>query len=444
MPEDFQEDNIMAYRFHLSYDILENFFSGVLHMRFDTTPNQMNIIVLRGAKPVSPQNTFPTNQQDLVEQLEWETQTSNQPEIKLVNDVWDRFNDVIVLAWTDADNNKYVRVFLGSGDPGDVTDPNALRYVDWLQGYGFVAQGQHTSTWGTHVTNGIRYSCLDFIDTDTFDEIGGRWISSAYGKRLQWIDGEKYFTLAPVLEAQLHGATGRATRNVTNASAGCSVYCGGFAGRGQLYEQILQWYEVEGNRGNRQLRFNVLVWNAWDLYRWLFARIRRGQAIINYRVTLDFGTRDWAHNNVNRLVERMQNRLEEKTGVELQDEAGVFGNHTGDTLREFQRVCYEFIIAFLEGSEDFENIGLDNSPNNQILLRNHMGAGNWGIVDFRVQEGNVRHLTINPRELRWERDEWICGPETWKLLECNGLFVALNVPVRENVPNVQTRPNPNL
>jgi hypothetical protein len=88
MPEDFNNNNIMAYRFHLSYELLENFFSGVLHMRFDTAPGEMNVIVLRGAKPVSPQNTFPANQDDLVGQLQWETQTRNQPEIKLVNDIW--------------------------------------------------------------------------------------------------------------------------------------------------------------------------------------------------------------------------------------------------------------------------------------------------------------------------------------------------------------------
>jgi hypothetical protein len=314
--------------------------------------------------------------------------------------------------------------------------------VNWLQGYGFVAQGQHTATWGHHLTNDIPYDCLDFIDIRTRDElqVNQPWVISAYGKRLQWIDGEKYYTLAPVTETQVHGATGQANRNIINASAGCSVYCGGYAGQGQLYQQILQWYDVEGIRGNNQLRFNVLVWNAWDLYRWEIARGRGRGFLQNYRITLDFGTRDWARVERNRPVVRLQDRLEDKTGVEIQDEVGVFGNHTGDTLREFQRVCYEFIIAYLQGSERYQDIDADNPPNREIFLAEHQCGANWGIVDFRVQQGDILELRINPRELRWERSQWLCGPETWKLLGCHGLLVALDVPVRENAVNVQTRP----
>jgi len=424
MPEDFRDNEIMAYRFRLTYDLLENFFTGVLHMRFDTAPNEMNIIVLRGAKTISPQGEFPETQEELEEQAGWE-----QPEIKLVNDVWNRFNDVIVLAWTDAQNNEHVRAFTGSGDPGQVTRARYLRTVQWLHGYGFVAQGQHTATWG----NVPIQRRLTYIDIAAYTQEGNR-VAAGWGKRLQWVNGEKYYTLAPVLETQIHGAgpverAGR-ERFIGDATAGCTVYCGGAGDQGELYDAIWGWYGMENNT------FNVLVWKAWDLYRWQ----RDGRFNPrDFRPTLDFATRDWSNVPAQRRVEQIQRLIEDRTGVELQDEAGVFGNHTGDTLREFQRVCYEFIILFLQSSEEFRGIDLDNPPNRQIELAQHMCGGNWGLDRQYFQHpGNILTLAINPRELRWERNEWICGPETWKLLECNGLFVALNVPVREDVPNVRT------
>lgn len=66
------------------------------------------------------------------------------------------------------------------------------------------------------------------------------------------------------------------------------------------------------------------------------------------------------------------------------DEDGVFGNDTASALRDFQLICF-------------------------VLLE-----------DGAVQ---LRAVDINRNELMWERNQWICGPVTWDLLELGGFNI---------------------
>lgn len=95
-------------------------------MPFDEAPNQINIIILRGAKPVALTNdTVVDTPAEVAAQVQ---RYIDDPEaadahdevfsIELADDEPDRYNDTLIFAWIDERNRPHVRAMLGSADPG--------------------------------------------------------------------------------------------------------------------------------------------------------------------------------------------------------------------------------------------------------------------------------------------------------------------------------------
>jgi len=468
-----------VHQIRLTYDLLKRFVRGGLRMTWDEPEQnadhgEMNIIVLRGAKPVSGFGADPPGtQEEIQEQLTWQSQRNDEPIIRLANNVHDEYNDVILFAWKDSRGNSHVRAFLGSTDPGS-NSYQRLQRGERDRLVANIGAGQHKATWAWHKTGRALHSRVYYegLNISTPGENGTRvfrrWDPDNPNSRRQ-------FQVAEGI--QLHGG-GYPPNDVDSWSDGCIVICG--SGRnadgeyvtGDVYDYLMGVYSmnaagndlqhttaglleriegtahsVEERTGRYQLydfdeateinedfteanlnRFpslrnrlrstntnveiNFIVWNAWTLAQFYWSRVLRLGGY-NYKPIVEFGSHDPPRDPnyigpVYGWVRDMQYKLNTRISRDIQNDPnrtriftrfphvilplnlvvdGLFRPGTLDQLRAFQLVCFTLL----------------NNDDGSLLT-----------VDEQ----------INTCELNWERNEWLCGPETWKLLESNAFTVT--------------------
>jgi hypothetical protein len=522
-------------RFDVTYQLLQN-FARRLNMPFDTGINQINIIELRGAKPVHGGNTVSTF--DQVNRLIWDydalhdvqvnwprlasqfidliteiidTDTDyfnailqrrqgnnivqrmqsmcraivdldttrerqfsgtareieqevdrldlvnkeqrivdNQVrdyscQLELADNVVDRYNDTIILVWKDSRNNPHIRVLLGSIDPGSHWIENPM---DNHPGTAVIGQGNYQARWVLH--NGT-YSALNLQRNGT-DVIGGSRITDyhrdegdiAGNDRARRADDTITITEYTYYDTDddhaLSGinvhAGGFPDRIIHRWSAGCTVICGSqFSDDpANTYDQIFGTNDL-GNQNTwlgidpvgAQATFNVIVWDAWSLYRLFLGR--------DFKPNLQIGAADITQNlypgeNAEQWVDRMQEGLNSKT-----ERIRAFNQRRNEITRLFNQEreqLHEDYPLFIPEDIDFPELnGID--ANGIFDNATASALRNFQLVCFvLLGDGNIRLQlnNINRDELMWERNQWMCGPETWKLLEARN-FVIVNVLLQE-------------
>jgi peptidoglycan hydrolase-like protein with peptidoglycan-binding domain len=404
-----------ALRIELNYDLLKS-FTHQLNMPFEEVSNEVNLIILRGAKPVSIQTkTVIDTPAEVLEQSVSNldaVQNIFPPTIQLIDDKLGEFNDTIVVAWIDTDGRKYVKVVLGSADPGLYWIKKNLSSGKTT---GSLGPGHHIGVWRLHKSRYEAISLLD--DTDASGKIEPEEIDHVTpGRRIVGIDKNGYllgYGYGVVTGEHIHGG-GMPTKDhedeVFDWSSACFVICGAEDGYhpGSVFESFRGWLEVEGPRKdskgnlNSQARFNTVVWNAWSLY--MYEEKIFGGIIGTFSPVIEFGARDLpeklADERLPRWVTRMQEKLNSKRSVvnpfipyledrfpdskealrfieELEPD-GIFGDKTAKELRSFQLAAYYMIQSSI------------------LILDNEKYIGD---------------------EILWEYSQWICGPQTWYVLD---------------------------
>lgn len=531
-------------RFDVTYQLLQN-FARRLNMPFDTGANQINIIELRGAKPVHGGNTVSTQNQ--VESLIWDYDAlhdlqvnlpvlasqlagivmgikNNNPEIlgrimlrmrrdnfleiiqslceairdldstqnrqyadparqieqdidrlglvdkqrrvtnnnvrdstcqlELADNVVDRMNDAIILVWQDSNNNPHIRALLVSIDPGSVAISRGRAAS--------IGSGSYYATWGGHGPNYPAYPCLNINEgvgirgtrisghhRDQGDTPGDDM--NARADDTITITEYTFYSAddadAPD-EIQIHAGPSPAGI-IYDWSDGCTIMAGSqvAANPADTYDQIFgsdaiargeSWLGIDPPEPlTNQPRFNVIVWDAWSLYRLFLGR--------DFKPNLQIGAADITRNlypgeNAEQWVDRMQHALNEKMRIlalhrdTIENQFDDFRDLLYDEQRrnrlsddEQQRV--DALRLFIPPNMNFPQMNVvpigreDNAEGNSesmvfgnltaAALRTFQLACFLLLEDGQLRVGEV----INRKELMWERSQWICGTQTWKLLE---------------------------
>jgi|GEM_PF-2653053 len=428
----------------LSYDLLKNFVQDGLRLGWDEPQQnadhgEMNIIVLRGAKPIADFGKNPPNsRQEIQAQWEWDSQEKDRPIIRLVNNIHNQYNDVIIWVWQDSNGNKHIRALAGSADPGqkafDKLNTGARQLL-----VGYVGAGEHKATWVKKTTAGTAYESLEIYSPELTTG------KEAYGYRRRYPnDPDSEVQWGIIHGAYLHAA-GNPSNTVGGWSKGCIVQCGSYIqdphGRrilrlGNLYKEIMGSYEYDAtNNGlkrikegllerieeaahklkkpenpqnklrktifNTTMKVNVIVWNAWAL-----AQFNSAQQIgASFRPVIPMGAHDPS------------------------------GAENSGWVRSMQRSLRNFINTYLLLPENW-NLIVDKLPN-ATQPANINPDGKFGPGTLRSLRAcqqicanliNQHFLRVDENvdvnELRWECRQWLCGPETWKLLETKTFVVG--------------------
>ena len=451
----------------LTYDLLRRFVRNGLRLTFDEPQpgadhGEMNIIILRGAKPVSGfRGNPPRNRQEVQDQLNWASQQNDQPIIRLANNIHDQYNDVTIWAWQDTDMVPHVRAFLGSADPGEGAFAD-LRAGGRQQLVGYIGAGEHKATWGWHYSESTDtyYECLDIYSEDLgFDPNTGA--PQVWGfRRRDPNDPNSQVQWGVITWVQLH-AGGSPPRPVGGWSTACILLSGSFIdlqnrvlGLGNLYEELMGRYDYTYNRrtdthafvhtraglieriegpahttpgddidpdtgyrfddqnrnlnrnrryaANESVEINVIVWDAYALS--LFRdRLEFGGA---FNPVIPMGAYDppgqrfigWVRTmqrSLNAIIDNhillpenwnsITSILPDAPRPHFINADGKFGPSTLRQLRTCQQICADLLDrGFLRVDED-----------------------------------------VDINELRLECDQWLCGPETWKLLETDKFQVSI-------------------
>jgi hypothetical protein len=407
----FNDKNPLALRVTLTYNLLQN-FTRQLNMPFQKVPNEVNLIILRGAKPISPETqTVVDTREEVLEQVEWNTDPNNTPVIQIVDDKLGEYNDTVIIAWVDEEGREFVKAVLGSADPG----------VYWIKRKskagsttGSLGPGHHIAVWRMHKG---RYEALSLLDDeDASGKIEPDEIDHVTpGRRIVKIDKEGNvleYRYGTVSGEHIHGG-GWPTADkpdddeVYNWSEACVVICGAESGKkpGPVFEAFRKWLEVEGPRKdergnlNSQARFNTVVWNAWSLYLYT-KKLFKG----NFRPVIEFGARDLpkevADERMPRWVTRMQESLNKKSKVI---------NPWIDYLKD-RNPKYKDELKPMEGFKPDGKFGGDTA----VALRSFQLASYLIIKNSILMTQKDKTIA---EEVLWERSKWICGPETWLLLD---------------------------
>jgi len=392
-------------------------FARSLNMPFDEAPNQINIIILRGAKPVALINdTVVDTPAEVVAQVQ---RYIDDPEaadaqdevfsIELADDEPDRYNDTLIFAWIDERNRPHVRAMLGSADPGrhyienpEELDQNAVASV--APGSYQARSTQHNGQRALQLAQNGNLVLSGRRITDYEINEDGSIIITEY----TYYGSNDEEALTNIL---IH-AGGIPSNRVNNWSGGCTVIATSQVGRPEYLAAIgaqgESWLDIDQALPQEILmenpfQFNVIVWNAWSLYMYTQALLRG-----YFYPVLEFGARDLgarlplAGPNVNRWVTKMQNRLnhqlerlypheeaiEEQLGLQVPNPSpvnGIFGNETGAALRGFQEICTRL---------------LDN------------------------EQLHTEFADIDADEVWWEHSKWLCGPHTWRLLRSESFITG--------------------
>jgi len=531
-------------RFEVTYYLLQN-FARRLNMPFDVGTNIVNIIGLRGAKPVHAGNTVDTLQEvrtqiedydalhefqvDVAKQIEKvkkflaELKTSNPPlyqlihasmppinnrvallgwfsgmvkvmrlgdlveelreikdevdrlnlverasrlnarnvaddryQLELADNVTDRYNDVLILVWKDRANRPHIRALLGSLDPGS-------RYIEnpmgGHPGAAVLPQGSYTANWGRHheyqalhINGGGKVSGIRI--TDYHRDQGAVRGDSRAARADDTITVTEYTFYDKNDDDGLSGirmhAGGSPGNIIFGWSGGCLVLCGSRYpdSPATTYEQIFgdsgddsgAWLRI----GN-QTSFNLLIWDAWSLYL-LFQESRGGRG---FKPNLQIGAADVATDlypgeTSERWVDKMQDALH--TRLELlvwyqhitEELFSVFIDQLHelrrDVLPDAEREYAEEWRLFLPLDMEFPQIEDMLAEDERGVFANLTAAAlrTFQLACFLLlRDGRLNVVEhVNTTELLWERNHWLCGPETWKLLESdvftlNGLRIPL-------------------
>jgi len=173
-------------------------------------------------------------------------------------------------------------------------------------------------------------------------------------------------------------------------------------------------------------RFNVIIWNGWSL----FSMLQNGAG---YRPRVEFGTEDPAQARLPGIadsgwVEHMQTMLREKRETvngfiqahqelnldqmpDIGQPDGKFGDNSGRSLRAFQKACF-ILLGGQAGNMryDYQIAGDQQRQANQHVEINQQ-------EQLRLELNLELENQVDLPRLRQEYLDWLCGEETWKLLE---------------------------
>lgn len=534
-------------RFEVTYQLLQN-FARRLNMPFDTAANEINVIELRGAKPVYGANAInslneletmimdydalhdyktqiprlfdttwalvndimkenpllyrevvpnermnylefisticqriinsnnPTIQQFRQRAREIETEidrldlvnkrqrvissriSDDRCQLELADNIVDRMNDSMILVWKDSLDNPHIRPLLINMDPGS-------HYIEYpmgnLPGAAVLAQGNYGATWTRHrgypalsinkngnpAFSGIRITGYHLDDAGTptaaklpgesddhyFNRVGTRNIINTRSDDVITITEYTFTNIGGIL---VHAGP-RPASLILNWSAGCTTMAGSTIGSNpaNTYDEIFGDTEVAlgdpntwlgTDPGQNQATFNVIVWDAWSLYR-LSQEARGGDA---FKPNLQIGASDvtaelYPGENAEQWVLRMQRALNNRI------DSIIAFNRPGNGIRNFfnrQRdQLHEDYPLFVPANMQFPDlarVGEDGIFGNGTAS----ALRNFQLICFVLLGGGNVQLqldNINSNELMWERNQWICGPETWKLLESETFNVII-------------------
>lgn len=448
----------------LTYDLLRRFVRDGLRLTFDEPQpgadhGEMNIIILRGAKPVSGfRGNPPRNRQEIQDQLNWASQQNDQPIIRLANNIHDQYNDVTIWAWQDTDMVPHVRAFLGSADPGERAFAD-LHADGRQQLVGYIGAGEHKANWTWKETAGTFYECLDIYSPDRGRGEGAwgfrRWDPDDPNSQVQWdfITG-----------AYIH-AGGSPPNPVGGWSTACILISGSFIriqnGRslvlGNLYQELMGSYAFNPNTlGLRQTRVGLIERIEGPAHVLLNPNRPPGVPP-QYALDLDLPQDDprrrtkrrYAANEnveINVIVwdayalALFRNRLEFGGAFNPVIPMGAYdppGQRFIGWVRTMQRSLNAIIDNHILLPENWNSITsiLPDAPRPHFINAD----GKFGPSTLRqlrtcqqicadlLDRGFLRvdeDVDVDINELRLECDQWLCGPETWKLLNSNTFDVA--------------------
>ena len=402
----------------LTYDLLER-FARRLNMPFDTAPNEMNIIVLRGAKTISASSqTVVDTPEETAEQVERYLREDQQIidehcTIELADDRLDRYNDVSVFVWVDEQNRHHVRAVLISADPGRY-------YIEHPMvpgGAASLAPGSYQAEWSLHGG----YDCL-ILKKNGSASFSGRRISRYRidDKRAATKSDDEIivleYTYTNIGNIQMH-AGGTPPNLVHNWSGGCIVIAGAQTprNRGEVYREVMEdegWLEeTEGGPQLKNVSFNVIVWNAYSLYQFSLPGER-------FRPVIEFGTNDLADKlpGLEQEAELWVTKMQEK----LNEKRGTLNQHMEDLQETYADELQELRQNHPGDRMELNPINeLDTDGKFGNLTANALRSFQLAYYLLREDIHPIIHVDrdVNATELLWERSKWLCGPHTWKLLD---------------------------
>ncbi len=437
--------------------------------------NALNIQDVRNATNVISALTGTIR--DLIDELgqpnnQLEISNDRERNLRLVENVFNQYNDTIIFAWKDEMQRGHMRAVVGSADPGrEYLENPHDRQGNRLEGVASAASGSYSARW--HMHRDIYPSLMlvrgGLLNEDT--RFMGRRIphSPNAANRGYHIDNQGNITITKFVYRRIWGIEIHAAGCPPNTIGEWLAGCIGIANTNSTYEEIAgesaenepdAWLSMDiatpeeklakERRGDRDIypanRYNVIIWNGWSL----FSLLENGAG---YRPSVEFGTEDPAQaqlpglaesgwvgymqtrlqvrrDTVNNFIQANQNlNLEEMPDLGQPD--GKFGDNTGRSLRAFQKACYVLLGGQAENMRYDYQIQAD-----QQRRANRRAGGNQQIQQpqFRLELGLGVVDQVDRARLRQEYLDWLCGEETWRLLESDNFQIVENQQAEEYPP----------
>lgn len=393
--------------------------------------------------------------------------------IELVEDIPDRYNDTLIFAWQDAFLNGHIRALLGSADPSSYYMENPEEVDVNVENVASVAAGSYRATWGRHGDENANYPCLDLYKNGNNTLPGRRIIeeqveidrgehgANAGEDETQWQRQDNtvrilQYVASDITEVQIHAAS-YPPETIYEWLGGCIGVCGtdtpNHRDPHNTYDQIFGSNEAQNRTVPRdqswlgcenQISFNIIIWNAWSLF-----GMAQGENPL-----LEFRTQDEAQlnyinpegNNFTRQwVQEMQTALNERIAVLTQHwgEVDVDGEQLPDDVN-ITDIAALFRLRREGLREEFGSYVAEDALPNQIQAVDELGdfADNtarslrafqlacYMLLDDQNLQDNVSIIlqsgvNIDRDALMDERNRWVCGPQTWALLEANDFDIII-------------------
>ncbi len=372
--------------------------------------------------------------------------------LRLVENVFNQYNDTIIFAWKDEMQRGHMRAVVGSADPGKTKLENPTdSQGNPLEGVASVASGSYSARWNLH---GGDYPSLLLLRGGLLNEshgFMGRRIphSPNAANRGYHIDNQDNITITKFVYREISAIEIHAAGCPPNTIAEWLGGCIGVASTNSTYEEIAgesdynepdAWLSMDiatpaeirakQSRGEGDPypanRYNVIIWNGWSL----FSLLENGAG---YRPSVEFGTEDPAQAQLRGLADAgwvgyMQTRLEVRRDTvngfiqghqdlnlngmpDIGQPDGKFGDNTGRSLRAFQKACY----VLLGGQAG--NMRYDYEIQADQQGQANQPAGNNQQPQFQLELDLGLANQVDLARLRQEYLDWLCGEETWELLE---------------------------
>ncbi len=367
--------------------------------------------------------------------------------LELADNVVDRMTDTIILVWQDSLGNPHIRPLLGSINPGI----NAIQ-EKWAA---CIGSGNYYATWGGHGPNYPPYPCLNINGGEAVR--GTRITDFGRLNNNSLITQYTFFNESdPNAPSQIQIHAGPKPQNpISTWSRGCALIAGSqvASNPSTIYDEIFGGDTLTGSSWLRidppepitnQPRFNVIVWDAWSLYRLHLESI----GLIAFKPILQIGAADVRvelrpGENGEQWVDRMQQALNaririlqpykdsiERTFNTFRNQ--LYNNQQRDQQDEQARARINEWRLFIPQNmvlPEMNEIPLDGENGEAMIFGNATAAAlrTFQLACYVLLENADLEIgtNINRNELIWERNQWVCGPVTWELLESRTFNVLI-------------------